>query len=99
MQATAPSPQRDLARELKSAREACQYFASIRSCTINDANGSSISNFDNFSFFFGECLKKNSNAPRPSDISQIYNIFRLLIGVPDYRTVLSRMEENRTCRK
>ena len=26
---------------------------------------------------------------------QMYNIFRLLIGVPDYSRVVSRMEENK----
>ena len=30
---------------------------------------------------------------------QMYSIFRLLIGVPDYSIVMSRMEENKTCRK
>ena len=71
MQATAPIPQRDLARELKSAREARPKFREytfVPGNPINDANGSSIPNFD--IFFFGECcLKKNQNAPRPSDIS------------------------------
>ena len=27
---------------------------------------------------------------------QMYNIFRLLIGVPDYSIVVSRMEENKS---
>ena len=55
-----------------------------------------------FFLFFGECcLKKNQNAPRPSERSpvrgekcqmilvQLYNIFRLLLGVPDYSIVTS----------
>ena len=59
------------------------------------------------SFFLGECcLKKNQSAPRLSErpsvrgekcqmiLVQMYNIFRLLLGVPDYSIVVSRMEEN-----
>ena len=46
-------------------------------------------------------MKKNQNAPRPSERSpvrgekcqmifvQMYNIFRLIIGVPDYSIVTS----------
>ena len=30
---------------------------------------------------------------------QMYNIFRLLIGVPDYSRVVSRMEENKNMSK
>ena len=52
-------------------------------------------------------MKKNQNAPRPSErppvrgkkcqmiLVQMYNKFRLLIGVPNYSIVVSRMEENK----
>ena len=59
-------------------------------------------------FFFGECcLKKYQNAPRPSErppvrgekcqiiLIQMYNIIRLLLGVPDYSIVVSLMVENK----
>ena len=41
-------------------------------------------------------MKKSQNAPWPSnDISTDVQIFRQLIGVPDYSIVVSRMEENK----
>ena len=56
-------------------------------------------------------MKKNQNAPRPSErppvrgkkcqmiLVQMYDIFRLLLGVPDYSIVVSRMEENKNMYK
>ena len=57
-------------------------------------------------------MKKNQKAPRPSErppvrgkkcqmtLVQVYNIFRLLLGVvPDYSIVVSRMEENKNMLK
>ena len=55
--------------------------------------------------------KKNQNAPKPSErppvrgkkcqmiLVQMYNIFRLLIGVPDYSIVVSPMEVNKNMLK
>ena len=94
MQATAPIPSRDLAHELMRAKISRVYVL-VHGNPINDANGSSIQ-LRRF-FFFGECsLKKKQNAPKPSErppvrgkkfqmiLVQMYNIFRLLIGVPGY---------------